>query len=204
MLQGAPGQSSIMDRWKLLNDMIRLHTPLEREALRGLKAGDWVSITGTLFTARDQTHRRMVELLEEGRQLPVDLKGAIIYYVGPTPAPPGLPCGAAGPTTSYRMDAYTPKILELGVLALMGKGRRSNEVRDSLKKFGAIYLATLGGAGAYLAQRVKKCELIAFKDLGPEALYRFEVVDFPAVVINDLNGNDYYEQILSGLNRGIV
>ena len=168
-----------------------------------LRAGEWVSISGTLYTARDQTHRRLVELLKEGKTLPVDLKGALLYYVGPTPAPPGLPCGAAGPTTSYRMDAYTPRILELGVLAVMGKGRRNKDVRDALRRHGAVYLATLGGAGAYLARRVKGMELIAFKDLGPEALYKLEVEGFPAIVINDLSGNDYYETIFVDVEKSL-
>ncbi len=183
--------------------MKQLHTPLEKETLMELRAGEWVSISGTLYTARDQTHRRLVELLKEGKTLPVDLKGALLYYVGPTPAPPGLPCGAAGPTTSYRMDAYTPRILELGVLAVMGKGRRNKDVRDALRRHGAVYLATLGGAGAYLARRVKEMELIAFKDLGPEALYKLEVEDFPAIVINDLSGNDYYETIFVDVEKSL-
>lgn len=178
--------------------MIHLTPPLKKEDLQPLRAGDWVSISGTLITARDQTHRRLVELIERGERLPMDLEGAIIYYVGPTPAPPGMACGAAGPTTSYRMDAHTPRILEMGVLALMGKGRRSPEVKKALMAHGAIYLATFGGAGAYLSQRIKAIELIAFPELGPEALYMMEVQDFPAIVINDIHGNDYYEHVLRG------
>ncbi|OCC15661.1 Fumarate hydratase class I, aerobic [Dissulfuribacter thermophilus] len=178
--------------------MITLNPPLKKDSLKGLKAGEWVSITGVLYTARDQTHRRIVELMEKGETLPIDLTGAILYYVGPTPTPPDRICGAVGPTTSYRMDAYTPKILELGVLALMGKGKRSPLTKEALKQHGAIYLATLGGAGAYLSEKVKAMELVAFADLGPEALYKMEVEDFPAIVINDLEGNDYYETVLSG------
>ena len=170
-----------------------LTPPLRKDKLKDLKAGNWVSITGTLYTARDQTHKRMVELMERGKSLPVDLNGAILYYVGPTPAPPGRVCGAVGPTTSYRMDAYTPRILELGVLALMGKGKRSALTQKALVEHGAIYLATFGGAGAYLAKRVHSMELVAFEDLGPEAMYRMVVEDFPAIVINDLHGRDYYE-----------
>lgn len=178
--------------------MITLNPPLKKDSLKGLKAGEWVSITGVLYTARDQTHRRIVELMEKGETLPVDLTGAILYYVGPTPTPPGRICGAVGPTTSYRMDAYTHKILELGISALMGKGKRSSLTKEALKKHGAIYLATLGGAGAYLSEKVKAMELVAFADLGPEALYKMEVEEFPAIVINDLEGNDYYETVLSG------
>jgi len=178
--------------------LITLNPPLKKDSLKGVKAGDWVSITGVLYTARDQTHRRIVELMEKGENLPIDLTGAILYYVGPTPTPPGRVCGAVGPTTSYRMDAYTPKILELGVLALMGKGKRSPLTREALKQHGAIYLATLGGAGAYLSEKVKSMELVAFADLGPEALYKMEVEEFPAIVINDLEGNDYYETVSSG------
>ena len=176
--------------------MTILTPPLKRDALKELKAGDWVSITGTLYTARDQTHRRIVELMERGEPLPVDLNGAILYYVGPTPAPPGRGSGAVGPTTSYRMDAYTPKILELGVLALMGKGKRSAPTQKALVEHGAIYLATFGGAGAYLAERVKNMELVAFEDLGPEAMYRMVVEDFPAIVINDVHGRDFYWSIV--------
>jgi len=129
--------------------------------------------------------------------LPVDLKGQLLYYVGPTPAKPGQVIGAAGPTTSYRMDAYTPRLLDLGVKATLGKGSRSMNVRQAMKKHGAVYLATVGGAGAFLSKSIVKSELIAFEDAGPEALFRFEVENFPAVVINDLEGNDYYEMVKS-------
>ena len=175
--------------------MKKISTPLTKDTIKGLRAGDWVAISGTLYTARDQTHKRLVELLDSGKMPPIDLNGGILYYVGPTPAPPGRPCGAVGPTTSYRMDAYTPRILELGVLALMGKGRRSDNVRKALKDHGAVYLATLGGAGAYLSQHVKQMELVAFPELGPEALFQMEVKDFPAIVINDVEGNDYYDMV---------
>ena len=177
--------------------MKELTTPLRPENLKWLRAGDWVSISGRLITARDQTHRRLVELMDRGERLPVEFRGAIIYYVGPTPAPPGMACGAAGPTTSYRMDPYTPRILQTGVLALMGKGPRSTEVKDALKGHGAIYLATIGGAGAYLSQKIKTIKLAAFPELGPEALYEMEVEGFPAIVINDTLGNDYYETLNS-------
>ncbi len=160
-----------------------------------LKAGDLISLTGVLFTGRDQTHRRLVALLDEGKELPVDVKGQLLYYVGPSPARPGHVIGAAGPTTSYRMDAYTPRLLELGLKGTLGKGSRSMAVREAMKKHGAVYLATVGGAGALLSKSIVKSELVAFEDAGPEALFRFEVENFPAVVINDLEGNDYYEMV---------
>jgi fumarate hydratase subunit beta len=171
--------------------------PFAEEVLATLKAGDLISLTGSLFTGRDQTHRRLVALLDEGKELPVDLKGQLLYYVGPSPARPGQVIGAAGPTTSYRMDAYTPRLLELGMKATLGKGSRSMNVRQAMKKHGAIYLATVGGAGALLSKSIVKSELIAFEDAGPEALFRFEVENFPAVVINDLEGNDFYEMVKS-------
>jgi fumarate hydratase subunit beta len=169
--------------------------PFEFGVLETLKAGDLVSLTGTLYTGRDQTHRRLVALLDEGKELPVDLKDQLLYYVGPSPARPGQVIGAAGPTTSYRMDAYTPRLLELGLKATLGKGSRSLPVRQAMKKYGAIYLATVGGAGALLSKSIIKSDLVAFGDAGPEALFRFEVMDFPAVIINDLDGNDYYEMV---------
>ena len=167
--------------------------PFKEGVLKTLKAGDLISLTGVLFTGRDQTHRRLVALLDEGKELPVDLKGQLLYYVGPTPARPGQVIGAAGPTTSYRMDAYTPRLLELGMKGTLGKGSRTMDVRQAMKKHGAIYLATVGGAGALLSKSIVKSDLVAFEDAGPEALFRFEVENFPAVVINDLEGNDYYE-----------
>lgn len=173
-----------------------LRLPLGHGDLSTLKAGDWVLLSGTVYTGRDQTHRFLVDLIEQGRELPVDLKGSLIYYTGPSPAPPGMVTGSAGPTTSYRMDAYTPAILDLGVKAVMGKGKRSPGVRASLKDHQAVYLATIGGAGAYLAERVISCETVAFPELGPEALFKMELKDFPAVVIVDCQGNDYYEKVL--------
>lgn len=169
--------------------------PFEGDILQTLKAGDLVSLTGSLYTGRDQTHRRLVALLDEGRELPIDLQGQLLYYVGPSPAREGRVIGAAGPTTSYRMDAYTPRLLELGLKATLGKGSRSMPVREAMKKYHAVYLATVGGAGALLSQTIVASELVAFEDAGPEALFRFEVVNFPAVVINDLEGNDYYEMV---------
>jgi len=179
----------------VFEDLKPVTIPFEEGALETLAAGDLISLTGSLFTGRDQTHRRLVALLDEGRELPVDLKGQLLYYVGPSPARPGQVIGAAGPTTSYRMDAYTPRLLELGLKATLGKGARSMEVRQAMKKCGAIYLATVGGAGALLSKSIIKSDVVAFEDAGPEALFRFEVENFPAVVINDLAGNDFYEMV---------
>jgi len=169
--------------------------PFEDDILQTLKAGDLVGLTGSLYTGRDQTHRRLIALLDEGKELPVELAGQLLYYVGPSPAKPGQVIGAAGPTTSYRMDAYTPRLLELGLKGTLGKGSRTMPVREAMKKHGAIYLATVGGAGALLSKSITRSELVAFEDAGPEALFRFEVENFPAVVINDLEGNDYYEMV---------
>ncbi|GAB4332389.1 MAG: Fe-S-containing hydro-lyase [Desulfobulbaceae bacterium] len=162
-----------------------------------LQAGELVRLTGTMYTGRDQTHRRLCALLDAGEDLPVDLAGQLLYYVGPSPARPGRVIGAAGPTTSYRMDAYTPRLLELGLTATLGKGPRSLPVRDAMRKHGAVYLATFGGAGALLSQSICSVELVAFEDAGPEAMFRFEVTDFPAVVINDVQGRDFYEETAS-------
>jgi fumarate hydratase subunit beta len=169
--------------------------PFEEGVLETLKAGDLISLTGVLYTGRDQTHRRLVALLDEGKELPVELKGQLLYYVGPSPAKPGQVIGAAGPTTSYRMDPYTSRLLDLGLKGTLGKGSRSMNVRQAMKKHGAVYLATVGGAGALLSKSIVKSDLVAFEDAGPEALFRFEVENFPAVVINDLEGNDFYEMV---------
>ena len=166
----------------------------EREIFKKLRAGDFITIRGKILAARDQTHRLLLKLLEEEAPLPVSLEGQLVYYVGPSPAPPGRPVGAAGPTTSYRMDAYTPALLAQGVAATMGKGKRSPEVREAHRRFNALYLATFGGAGAYLSRCIKEARVLAFPELGPEALFEFEVEDFPAVVINDLYGADFYEE----------
>lgn len=175
-----------------------LEIPFRAGAAATLKAGEMVALTGYLYTGRDQTHRRLCALLDEGRELPVDLAGQLLYYVGPTPAKPGQVIGAAGPTTSYRMDAYTPRLLELGLAATLGKGQRSAAVRQAMLQHGAVYLATIGGAGALLSKSIVKAELVAFADAGPEAMFRFEVERFPAVVINDLAGQDYYEMCGAG------
>ena len=182
-----------------MGELIAVNLPFLADICEGLKAGDLVSLTGTLYTGRDQTHRRFEDLLAQGKELPVDLSGQLLYYVGPSPAQPGQVIGAAGPTTSYRMDKYTPALLDLGLKATMGKGRRSPEVRKALAGHQALYFAAFGGAGALLSKCIKSAEVVAFADAGPEALFRFVVEDFPAVVINDVHGADYYEQVRQGL-----
>ncbi|MDW7773205.1 MAG: FumA C-terminus/TtdB family hydratase beta subunit [Desulfobulbaceae bacterium] len=176
-------------------DFKNITLPLEDEVVKSLQAGDLVHLSGRMYTGRDQTHRRLCALLDEGKELPADLTGQLLYYVGPSPAPPGRIIGAAGPTTSYRMDAYTPQLLRQGLKATLGKGSRSLSVRRAMQDNGAIYLATFGGAGALLSQCIKEVKLVAFEDAGPEAMFLFEVENFPAVVINDLNGRDFYEEI---------
>jgi fumarate hydratase subunit beta len=172
-----------------------VRVPFAAGVLETLAAGDLISLTGTFFTGRDQTHRRLCALLDEGRPLPVDLAGQLLYYVGPSPARPRQVIGAAGPTTSYRMDLYTPRLLDLGLKATLGKGARSTAVRQAMQQAGAVYLATIGGAGALLSKCILACELVAFADAGAEGLFRLEVENFPAVVINDLHGRDFYENI---------
>ena len=176
-------------------DFKKVDLPFVEGAVKELRAGDLVHLSGTMYTGRDQTHRRLCALLDEGKELPVNLVGQLLYYVGPSPARPGKVIGAAGPTTSYRMDVYTPRLLELGLTATLGKGARSLSVREAMQKHEAIYLAAFGGAGALLSQCITDMRLIAFADAGPEAMYCFEVQDFPAVVINDVLGNDFYDQI---------
>jgi len=176
-----------------LKNAKQVQIPFAGNVLAQLRAGEFVRLSGTLFTGRDQTHRLLCELLDKGESLPIDLGGQLLYYVGPSPAKPGEVIGAAGPTTSYRMDAYTPRLLALGLKATMGKGARSSEVKDAMRKAGAVYLATFGGAGALLSKCIKTSEVVAFEEAGPEALFRFTVEDFPAVVINDVAGQDYYE-----------
>jgi fumarate hydratase subunit beta len=173
---------------------IRITAPLSDADIDGLKAGDNVLITGVIYTARDAAHKRLIALLDKGEKLPFDLKGQIIYYVGPTPAKPGQVIGSAGPTTSGRMDAYTPRLLELGLKATLGKGQRSKEVLDAMKKHKAVYMAAVGGAAALISKRIKKAEIIAYEDLGAEAVRRLEVVDFPAIVVNDSMGGDLFTQ----------
>jgi fumarate hydratase subunit beta len=170
----------------------KLTTPLTDEAVSQLKAGDVVLLTGTIYTARDAAHKRIVQALDRGEEPPFPLQGAVIYYVGPTPAPPGRPIGAAGPTTSYRMDSFAPRLYSLGVKATMGKGKRAQEVKEAMKEYNAVYLGATGGAGALLSQRIKQARVIAYEDLGPEAVRELVVEDFPALVINDVYGGELY------------
>jgi fumarate hydratase subunit beta len=168
--------------------------PITEETIAGLKTGDSVLLSGSLYVARDAAHKRMFEALERGEFLPFDIKGQTIYYMGPSPTPPGRVIGAAGPTTSARMDPYTPRLLAEGLKGIIGKGLRSDEVRKALKKHKAIYFAAVGGAGALLSKTITKSEVIAYEDLGPEAILRIEVNNFPATVVNDIYGSDLYEE----------
>lgn len=173
--------------------MIKLTTPLTAQDTEKLKSGDIVQITGTIYTARDAAHARLVKLVEEGKELPFDVKGQIIYYVGPSPAKPGNPIGSAGPTTSYRMDPFAPTLLDQGLKGMIGKGGRSQEVKDACVRNKGVYFAATGGAAALIAKCIKKAEIIAYEDLGSEAIRKLEVEDFPVIVINDTYGNDQYE-----------
>jgi fumarate hydratase subunit beta len=171
---------------------VSLETPLDRQGVMALGAGQRVLIDGVIYTARDAAHQRLVDLAEAGETLPFDLDGQIIYYCGPTPAPPGRPIGSAGPTTASRMDAYAPKLHALGLRATIGKGPRSDAVRAALAEYGAVYLAAVGGAGALLAQRVTACDVVAFPELGPEAVRRLVVTQFPALVAYDAHGGSAF------------
>lgn len=174
-------------------EKIRITTPLTEEASRKLRAGDSVLITGTIWSARDAAHKVMTEALARGEKLPIDWHNQIVYYLGPTPAKPGDPIGSAGPTTSGRMDAYTPTMLDQGIKGMIGKGSRSKEVIESMKKNGVTYFAAVGGAAALIAKSIKAYEVVAYDDLGPEALAKLTVEDFPAIVVIDSEGNDFYE-----------
>jgi len=170
-----------------------LTTPLTEEVTRELKAGDIVYLNGTVYTARDAAHKRLVDLIEAGEELPFDLKGSVVYFVGPTPPKPGDPIGSAGPTTSYRMDTYSPTLLKHGSLGMIGKGKRDQGVKDACKEYDGIYFGATGGAGALLGKKITSAEIIAYPELGPEAIRKITVVDFPVTVINDTFGNDLYQ-----------
>lgn len=172
----------------------RISGPFTKEKFSALRAGDTVLLTGTIYTARDAAHKRIVEKIEKGEELPFELKDSVIYYVGPTPEKEGMPIGSAGPTTSYRMDAYAPLLLDLGETGMIGKGQRNQEVRDAVLRNGAVYFAAIGGAGALMAQCVKSSEIIAFEDLGAEAVRKLQVEDFPVTVVNDPQGGDLYSE----------
>ena len=171
----------------------RITAPLTKEALKDLHSGDDVLISGVIYTARDAAHKRLCELLAEGKELPFPVKDSVIYYAGPTPAKEGQAIGSAGPTTSYRMDAYSPMLIEAGETGMIGKGKRSPEVIEAMKKNKAVYFGAIGGAGAYLSRCIKKAEVVCYEDLGAEALRRLTVEDFPAFVIIDSEGNNLYE-----------
>lgn len=178
--------------------MIELKSPVSPEEIMKLKAGDAVKITGVIYTGRDAAHKRLCELLLRGEELPIDVKGASIYYVGPTPAKPGRAIGSAGPTSSYRMDAYSEPLLKEGLKIMIGKGPRSDEFKAMLPKYGAVYMSAIGGAAASISETVKKCEVVTYEDLGAEAIHRMEVEDFYAIVTYDAHGNDLFE---SGIEK---
>ncbi len=175
-----------------MTEPIRLKTPLSDQDLAGLKSGDRVLLNGVIYTGRDAAHKRLCDLVKAGRDLPFDIRGQVIYFVGPTPAKPGQVFGSAGPTTSYRMDAYSPSLIEKGLKGMIGKGMRAAAVKEAMIKHKAVYFAATGGAGALLAKRIKKADVVAYEDLGTEAIRRIEVEDFPVVVVNDIHGNDLY------------
>ena len=185
-----------------MKDIRQIHTPLTDEVLRDLSAGDAVSLSGTILTGRDVAHRRLFDAAVKGEALPVNIRGMVMFYAAPTPARPGRVIGSIGPTTSMRMDRYTPKLIELGLKGMIGKGRRSFEVRESIMEHNAVYFGAIGGIAALMSRCVKSAEVVAFPELGPEAMLRLEVVDFPLVVVNDSKGGDLYED---AVNRyGIV
>ena len=177
-----------------MTEPVKLTPPLTDEVVSKLRAGDRVLISGTIYTGRDMAHKYMVDGHQKGEQLPFDLKGQVLYYTGPTPAPPGRPIGAAGPTTSYRMDKYAPYLLDLGLKCMIGKGPRGQEVKDAIRKNKAVYFAAIGGAGALISQSIRKAEVSAYPELGTEAVMRLEVENFPAIVVNDVVGGDLYEK----------
>jgi fumarate hydratase subunit beta len=175
-----------------MTEYIDLETPLDDSTVEKLKAGNKVRISGVLYTGRDAAHKRLIEMIESGKGLPFDIKGQLLYYVGPTPAKPGQVIGSAGPTTSYRMDTYAPTLIKMGLKGTIGKGSRSKEVIEAMKMYKAVYFAAVGGAAALIAKTIKKVEIIAFDDLGTEAIRKMEVENFPAIVVNDTKGGDLY------------
>jgi fumarate hydratase subunit beta len=183
-----------------MNNVVKIKTPLNEETISKLKIGEKVLLSGLVYTARDQAHKRLVDELESARRenrkpdLPFPLEGQVIYYVGPAPAKPGMVIGPAGPTTSSRMDPYTPGLLEMGLKATIGKGKRGKEVIEAMKKYKAVYFVAVGGAAVLISQKIKRAEVIAYKDLGPEAIYRLDVEDFPLIVVNDVYGNDLFDE----------
>ena len=177
---------------------MNITVPMSREVARSLKAGDSILLSGVIYTARDAAHKRLCELADQGKELPLDVTDGIIYFVGPTPAKPGEVIGSAGPTTSYRMDAYSPTLIELGLTGMIGKGKRNEAVVSAMKEHGAVYFGAIGGCGALLSRCIKKAEIVAYEDLGAEAIRRLEVENFPVVVIIDSEGNNLYETGMAG------
>jgi len=177
-----------------MNREYHLKTPLSDQDMEPLRSGDSVTISGIIYTARDAAHRRLIELIEAGKELPIPIKGQVIYYVGPSPAPPGRVIGAAGPTTSYRMDPFAPKLLELGLKGMIGKGKRAKEVIEAMVKYKGVYMAAIGGAGALMARAVKEARVVAYEELGPEAIRELKVENLPVIVVNDTLGNDLYKE----------
>ena len=173
---------------------IKVTTPLNEEVISKWRSGDKILISGIIYTGRDAAHKRLVELIDKGESLPFDVKGQIIYFVGPTPARPGRAVGSAGPTTSYRMDAYSPRLIEKGLKGMIGKGSRSKEVIEAMMKHKCVYMTAVGGAGALISRCIKSSEIIAYDDLGPEAIRKMEVENLPAIVVNDTSGNDLYQE----------
>jgi len=183
-------------------DTVHIASPIANEVIEKLRAGTGVLISGVIYTARDAAHQRLVQALDKGKKLPLDLRGQTLYYMGPSPAKPGQIIGSAGPTTSSRMDTYTPRLIAAGIRAMIGKGSRSPEVKEAIKKHKAVYFATIGGAGALLAKSIKQVEVIAYEDLGAEAILRLNVENFPAIVANDIYGGDLFEQGKAEYQRG--
>lgn len=173
-----------------------ISAPITEEIARSLKAGDYVYISGIIYTARDAAHKRMDEALKSGLDLPIDMQNNVIYYMGPSPAREGRPIGSAGPTTASRMDKYAPKLLDLGLKAMIGKGKRTKEVQDAIIRNGAVYFAAVGGAGALLSKAIKESEVVAYDDLGTEAIRKLTVEEFPAIVVIDSEGNNLYEDVM--------
>lgn len=180
-----------------------IKAPICNNEIKDLKSGDYVYITGTIYTARDAAHKRMYEIIKKGENAPIEMGNNIIYYMGPSPAREGRPIGSAGPTTASRMDKYTPLLLDLGLKGMIGKGKRSEEVKKSIIKNKSVYFASVGGAGALLSKCIKKSEVIAYDDLGTEAIRKLEVENFPVIVVIDSNGNDLYETAIKEYNKEI-
>ena len=184
-----------------MGEVKRITTPLNEDVIENLRAGDSVLISGVIYTGRDFAHKRLIELLDQNGTLPIDIRGQIIYYAGSAPAKPGRPVGSIGPTTSHRMDTFTPRLIELGLKGMIGKGNRSEEVKEAIVKYKAVYFGAIGGAAALMARNVKKVEIVAYEDLGPEAILKLEVENFPVVVVNDCHGGDLYQEGMEKYKR---